>query len=232
MDRSMIYGLAGCLLVMVGCAKDTASSAPEPAASQGSEATPEPGVQNQAQTAPPEPAAAAVEPVQPAAPPPPIAAPDTALSDGQVIGIVQALNAGEIEQAQLAKTKAKDAKVKKFATQMITQHGEGQQKAAQLGKGETLAPADSSVASDLKVASNADMDMLKNANAADFDTMYMANQVKQHDAALQMLTNRLIPAATDPKLKAFLESTRATVEKHLKSANEIQQTLLSSNAAK
>lgn len=221
MNRSMIHGLAGCFVLLVGCAKDAEPSAPEPAASQGSEATPEP----------PHPAldpaaAPAEEPVAAVAPAPPIPAPDTALSDAQVLGIVQAINAGEIEQAQLAKSKAKDARVKKFAEQMISQHTDSQKQLANAGD---IAAAESGVQSDLKVASAADMDTLKNAKAEDFDAVYMTNQVKEHQAALDMLTNRLIPATSDAKLRTLLESTRITVDKHLKSANELQQALLSSN---
>lgn len=223
MNKSMITGVAGCFVLLVGCAKDTEPSAPEPAASQGSEATPEPPPALNPAAAPAE------EPVAAVAPESPIPAPDTALSDAQVVGIVQAINAGEIEQAQLAKSKAKDSRVKKFAEHMITQHTDSQK---QLGKVENTDAAMSGVQSDLKVASAADMDTLKNAAAADFDAIYMTNQVKQHQAALDMLTNRLIPATSDPKLQALLESTRATVDKHLKSANEIQQALLSSDKAR
>lgn len=145
------------------------------------------------------------------------------------MGIVQAIDAGEIEQAQLAKSKAKDARVKKFADQMITQHTESQKQLAQLGKTGNMAAAESSVQNDLKVASAADMDTLKGTNAADFDAMYMTNQIKQHQSALDMLTNRLIPAVNDAKLKAQLEQKRGMVEKHLQSANEIQQGLLSAS---
>jgi len=230
MDRSMLYGLAGCLVLMVGCSKDNATSAPEPAATQGAEATPEPQ-QPEPQTAATDPAAyPAEEPAPAVAPPPPIPAPDTPLSDGQLIGILNALNAGEIEQAQLAKSKAKDGRVKQFAAQMISHHGDSQRQTAQLSKSASTSAADSSVANDLKVASSADMDTLKGANAADFDAIYMTSQVKQHQAALDMLTNRLIPAAADPKVKSLLETTRTTVEMHLKSANDIQQTLLSSSS--
>lgn len=228
MPRSIVYGLAGCVVLWVGCAKDSAANAPEPAASQGSEATPEPRPQPAAL----DPAAApAEEPAAALTPAPPIPAPDTALSDAQVVGIVGEINAGEIAQAQLAKSRAKDARVKKFAQHMITQHTDAQQRMAALGKHENMAAAESSVQSDLTVASAADVDTLKGASAADFDAIYMTNQVKQHQAALDMLTNRLIPAATDPKLKALLESTRTTVDEHLKSANDIQRALLSSTKA-
>ncbi|HET8934958.1 MAG TPA: DUF4142 domain-containing protein [Polyangiales bacterium] len=218
----MTSALAGCFVLFVGCAKDAEPSAPEPAASQGSEATPEP------QPALNPAAAPAEEPVAAVAPAPAIPAPDVALSDGQVVGIVQAINAGEIDQAQLAKSKAKDARVKKFADHMITQHTDSQK---QLGKMQSAA-AESSVQSDLKVASAADLDTLKNTEAADFDAVYVNSQVKQHKAALDMLTNRLVPAASDAKLQALLESTRATVEQHLKSANELQQALQSSTKAR
>ena len=226
MQTSMVYGLVGCLVLSVGCAKDSAPSAREPAASQGAEATPEP----QLMTMGTDPAAApAEEPSTPLTPPDPIPAPDAPLSDAQLIGIVQALNAGEIEEAKLAKTRAKDARVKQFAAQMITHHGENQRQIAQLSKTQGATAAESSVANDLNIASRAELDMLKDASTADFDAMYMSNQVKQHDTALDMLTNRLIPAASDPKLRDLLESTRVTVAKHLKSANDIQQALLSAS---
>lgn len=222
MEKAIAFGLVGCLGLWIGCGGDS-STTPQPAASQGSEATPEPAQQ----LPPPEPAAS-TQPPEPAAPPPPIPAPDTALTDAQVIGIVQTINAGEIEEAQLAESKAKDARVKKFASQMISQHKDGQQKAGQFGKADT----DNSVSNDLKVATNADLDLMKKAKPADFDAMYMTSQVKQHQAALDMITNRLVPATSDAKIKAFLETTRAMVEMHLKSANDIQQALLSSNAGK
>ena len=227
----VISAVTACLTTLAGCAKEPEPSAPEPGASQGSESTPEPG------SAPPTAAAAPAaatepEPPTPAAPPPPIPAPDTPLSDAQIIQITANLDSGEIEQAQVAKTKAKDAKVKQFAARMVTQHTEAKQKGAALAKKAGLTPAESEVATDLKTQSNADIDSLKSANPADFDAVYMTGQVKAHEAALKLIINRLIPAAADANLKAHLETVRGVVEHHLKDATDIQQTLLSASGSK
>jgi len=226
----VISAVTACLTTLAGCAKEPEPSAsPQPGASQGAEATPEPA--NPPPTAAPAPTATP-EPEQPAAPPPPIPAPDTALSDAQIVQITETVDSGEIEQAQLAKTKAKDPKVKQFAARMVTQHTEAKQKGATLAKKAGLTPAESDVAKDLKTQASADLDTLKNTKPADFDAVYMTSQVKAHDAALKLITNRLIPAANDATLKAHLETVRATVEHHFKDATDIQQGLLSSSGTK
>src|ERR1700753_1990863 len=46
------------------------------------------------------------------------------LNDGQIAGIVRAVNVAEINQAKLAVNKAHDASVKNFAEMMIAQHGQ------------------------------------------------------------------------------------------------------------
>ena len=226
----VLSAVAVCLTTLAGCAKEPEPSAPQPGASQGAEATPaEPT--NPPPMAAPTPTASP-EPEQPAAPPPPIPAPDTPLSDAQIIQITETVDSGEIEQAQLAKTKAKDPKVKQFAARMVTQHSEAKQKGAALAKKAGLTPSESEVAKDLKTEASADLDTLKNTKPEDFDAVYMTSQVKAHEAALKLITNRLIPAADDANLKAHLESVRGTVEHHVKEATDLQQTLLSSSGTK
>jgi putative membrane protein len=144
------------------------------------------------------------------------------IADDQTVRILSTVDNGEIEQGQLAQTKADDARVKKFATQMIEQHTRSKQRNAQLAQREQLLPANSSVANDLTDEGTRVLDSLNRTEGPAFDQTYINAQVDQHQAVLDLLNSRLIPGATNPKLKAQLLDVKKMVEKHLEHAKEIQ----------
>jgi putative membrane protein len=147
------------------------------------------------------------------------------LSDGEIAKVTDVVNSGEIEQAQLAKTKAKNASVKKFAQQMITEHTKAKQDGAKLVKQEQLITQESAIATEVGNDGDAMLQSLRSAEPDSFDLVYINGQVDQHQKVLDMLDKQLIPAADAPDLKAQLEKARGMVERHLTEAREIQQTL-------
>jgi putative membrane protein len=214
-----------------GCSSDepsTQASYAQPAASQGDEMTPNEAPPAQtAQATPPTPIVTAESPA-PVAPADVPAQPTEAaaqLNDAQIAKITDAVDSGEVEQAQLAATKAKNARVKKFANQMIAQHTQSKQKNAQLAKKANITPAESSAYGALQTKSSQVLEGLKQADAASFDSLYINAQVQQHQEVLDMLNGQLIPAASNPELKAQLEKAHAMVQKHLSDAKDIQQSL-------
>ncbi len=58
-----------------------------------------------------------------------------------------------------------------------------------------------------------------------FDRVYIADMVKGHTAALQLLNQKLIPLATNPLVKQLLENTRNHVIMHLQKAKAVQAQL-------
>jgi putative membrane protein len=218
------------------CSSDEPSTQqhyPQPAASIGDEATPqEPDPTMQTPT-PSMSTAAEDQPVTATATPVPengMSRPGDepiaeSLRDGQIIKIADLANSGEVEQAQLAKLKATDPQVKKFAAMMIKDHSEAKQKGAQLAKKAGLIEEDSGQANDLQTKSEQTLATLKVVDATSFDKAYMNAQVEQHQAVLDMLTKTLIPSATNPKLKAELEATRTVVQRHLGHAQQIHDSL-------
>ncbi len=194
---------------------------------------------------------ATVEAPPPAAEPPPAetAAPATAekpaetkpaaaeapkpepLTDEQIVMITDLANAAEVDQAKVAQGKAKNARVKKFAAMMVSDHSQAKGKQAKIVAKLKLKPADSPVASELKTSGTNTLASLKSAPPADFDKTYMGVQVDEHKKVLDTLTTRLIPNAKDAELKALLEEMRPTIEAHLKEAGDIQQALAAAPAA-
>jgi putative membrane protein len=214
------------------CSSDKPSSEeayPQPAASVGDEATPPEPDQT---LATPTPSMSTATEDQPVAAMPqngmsrpgdePIA---ESLRDTQILKIVDLANSGEVEQGQLAKTKARDPQVKKFAAMMVKDHSQAKQKGAQLAKSMGMIQEDSAQAHELQSKAEQTLATLKVVEPTAFDSAYMNAQVEQHQDVLDLLTNKLIPSANNPKLKAELEATRTVVQRHLGQAQQIHQTL-------
>jgi putative membrane protein len=214
------------------CSSDEPSNKeayPQPAASVGSEATP---TEPDPTLSTPTPATSTAAEDQPV-----VAVPENGMSrpgdepvaeslrDTQILKIVDLANSGEVEQGQLAKTKASDPQVKKFAAMMVKDHTQAKQKGMQLAKSAGLVQEDSTQAHELQNKAEQTLATLKAVEPTAFDNAYMNAQVEQHQAVLDLLTNKLIPSATNTNLKNELEATRTVVQRHLGEAQQIHQTL-------
>jgi putative membrane protein len=222
---------AASALVMAGCSKDEGAETAEPTATEGSETTTTTSVEQwRAEEELPEeervedPGVVAeptmVDPRMQDA-----AKSASPLTDGEIAKITDVVNQGEIEQGQLAKSKAKDADVKKFAQHMIAEHTKAKQSGQKLVKQQQLITQDNAVATDLSNGAEETLQSLRGAQGAEFDRQYIASQVDQHQKVLDMLDKQLIPSADSPELKAELAKAREMVEKHLTEARELQQEL-------
>ena len=107
-------------------------------------------------------------------PPPPLAA-----ADQSFVTAAASSDAGEIQAAQLAETKARRAAVKKFAQQMVTDHTASTQKLTTIAtsKGGTPPTTPTQIATD-------QMAVLQKASPARFDREYVHDQVVDHQAAV------------------------------------------------
>ncbi len=153
-----------------------------------------------------------------------------ALTDEQIVGISETVDENEIEQAKFAQKKTKNPLLRKFAKDVISRHTKSRQEGQNLAKEAQLGSAQSPVASDLQGKSNQQLELLKSADASDFDRTYADSQIEQHQAALDLLNNQLIPNASNPELKAKLQNERVMLERHLNEVREIQRTLMRSQA--
>ena len=147
------------------------------------------------------------------------------MTDEEIFKVIDLTNTAEVDQAKVAQTKAKNAKVKNFAAMMITQHTKAKDKGNKLSTKLGVKPSESSTSTMLKSDTDSMLSQLKSEPAADFDRAYMDRQVEAHQKVLSMLDEKLIPNAKDPELKTLLQDMRTTVESHLKDAQTIQASL-------
>jgi putative membrane protein len=163
------------------------------------------------------------EPQQPAIPTGTGSSNDTVSDDAQIAAVTNAVSTGEVQQAQLAQSKATRTDVKQFAQMMVNDHRMEMQKQTQLLQRLQIAPQSNPVAMQVSTESQDNLDALRDAKGKEFDKQYMQDQVKAHQKALDLLDNQLIPNAKNPDLKANLQQMRPKIAEHLRKAQSIQE---------
>ena len=122
------------------------------------------------------------------------------------VKVVTSSNAFEIESSKLAEQKAKDADVKEFAKQMISDHtiaGEELKKAAKLGdEPPVLSPKHAAM-----------LETLKSASDQDFQPLYIEMQTTAHMEAVTLFAT-YAKGGDDAAVKAFAEKTLPKLEMH------------------
>jgi putative membrane protein len=144
------------------------------------------------------------------------------LNDGEILGVADTANGGEVDQGKVAASKAQSPAVKAFANRMIADHSAAKQKVEETAKEIGVAESTSDLDKELKTSGQALLTELKNTNAANFDRVYMQAQLDLHKKVLKTINEELMPQTSSPKVKAVLADMRTHVQHHLALA---QQTL-------
>jgi putative membrane protein len=145
---------------------------------------------------------------------------------------IHAANQDEIEMGKQAMDKAQSPDVKKFASQMVTDHTAADQKLTDLAKKTNLdlnaAPMDR-IAQALSSASDEHKRMVKGLSGPQFDAAYVAPQVDNHTLVLKFVEEAQKTASGDTR--KLLDETRPVVESHLDHAKTLMRGLTFSPSA-
>ena len=151
----------------------------------------------------------------------------TTFTDAEIAAITASVNTGEVEEGKAAQKKAKDPKVKAFAAKMVNHHTSANTKQADLLKKLKMTTSESATSRELASEGANTLSSLNAQSGGDFDRAYMDAQVREHQKALTMLDNQLVPHAQSSELKQMLQGVRNTVDSHLREAMELQKSLAS-----
>ncbi len=153
------------------------------------------------------------------------AQPAISLTDSQILQITHTANIGEIDQARLALSRSKDARVRSLAQMMVQDHSQADKRGMVLAKKENLEREPSATGESLESDAQSTIGRLKAEPAADFDKNYIDAQIREHQAVLDTIDQKLVVNATNPELKAYLTEIRAAVAAHLRHAQDVQNEL-------
>jgi putative membrane protein len=177
----------------MACSSDAEQPQSAPGASQGNEAAPN------------------------TAEPPPVEW-GTAVTDGQILEVLAAVDTAEIEQAQVALAKAQSPRVREFATHMLEEHNASKRAGEQVAAAAGATRSGSAFSLSLKSKAAKVLQTLNASDAAAFDHSYMMSQVQQHEEVLKLLTERMIPAASSSPAREHATKAQTMVQHHLERA--------------
>lgn len=149
----------------------------------------------------------------------------TQLSDEEIAAVVVAANQVDIDSGKLAQKKASSQEVKAFGERMVTDHTAVNKQAGELVKKLGIKPKESEISKSLMTQGDKTLKQLKSLEGAEFDKAYIANEVKFHQAVLDMIDNTLLPNAQNAELKQLITQVRPAIEAHLQHAQQLQAKL-------
>jgi putative membrane protein len=122
----------------------------------------------------------------------------------------------EVVAGKLASAKASNSEVKRFGTQMVTDHGKANAELANIAKSKGITVPTEPDAAHQQLAKR-----LEATKGADFDRLYIEEAgIKDHKDAVDLFT-RQANSGQDAELKAFAAKTLPTIKHHLEMVQAI-----------
>jgi putative membrane protein len=147
-----------------------------------------------------------------------------ALTDPNIVALLDEANKADSAAGALALTKATSPAVKQFAKLMMTDHHALRVQGQQLAKKAQITP--SAPANDplAPLAQQETSTLQSTPKGAQFDRAYIEQEVAVHRAVNDLL-DQAKSAAQNDQLKALIEKAQPVVQKHLNMAESIQKKL-------
>lgn len=149
-------------------------------------------------------------------------------TDGDVaaMAMLNALNQGEVDQANAAIPKLAHKEAKYFATMMLRHHSEGITKLSGIAAAQHMTLTETSASKSMKAESADLVGKMSTMTAGPaFDRIYMQAQIDGHTKALKMIDSEILPKISDASLKTVVTDMRVQVADHLAKAREIMPTM-------
>jgi len=123
----------------------------------------------------------------------------------------------EVELGKIAQTQAKNDDVKKFAEQMVKDHGKANEELKTAAKAASIAVPDK-----LDDKHQKHIDAFKDYKGTNFDQDYMKHMVSDHTEAVALFT-RASKEAKNKEIKDFATRTLPTIQAHLEQAKKLNK---------
>jgi putative membrane protein len=144
-------------------------------------------------------------------------------SDAELTGFVNAFNDAEVEVGQLATTKATDAEVKAFASQIVRDHRalktDVNRTVQQLNITATVPEDDENLAEDHQAGMR---DLRATAKGVEFDEAFLEHEIRMHRKVLDEVKDA-IGRSQSVDMRTFLEKARDGLQAHLTRAEELEK---------
>ena len=152
----------------------------------------------------------------------PTTTPKGGLTDSNIVAILDEANKADSAAGALALKKASRPDVKAFAKLMMSEHHTLRVAGQDLAKQLNVAPKPPEHDPLAGYTRNEAATLQKTPKGAEFDRVYIDNEVSVHQAVLDFANQARVTTGT-PELKALIEKAIPVIRKHLDQAESIQK---------
>jgi putative membrane protein len=144
------------------------------------------------------------------------------LAENEVLGVIRAINQGEVDHANAVQGRLVDPEVRAFAEMMIHDHREAVNTIDDLARNIAITPADSDKTRDLQKDVQDRIQGLVDERGRDVDEKFLDDQEELHENALKMIDDTLLKATKRPDIARMLGEMRASVAAHLERVRQLK----------
>jgi len=152
----------------------------------------------------------------------PATPPKGGLTDSNIVAILDEANKADSAAGALALKKASRPDVKAFAKLMMSEHHALRAAGQELAKQLNVTPKPPEHDPLAGYTRNEAATLQKTAKGAEFDRVYIDNEVSVHQAVLDFANMARVTTQT-PQLRALIEKAIPVIRKHLEQAESIQK---------
>ena len=151
--------------------------------------------------------------------------PGLALSDANVIDVLNTIGEDEIDAAQLARQKARTPEVQAFAGRVLLEHEGLVEKNQRVAQSMDVYPKPPALAAALRQTHGQEMNRLEAKSGTDFDRAYIEYEIALHVQAFRLVENAAEEEGTSA-LKQLLVQTGPDLLSHLSAAKAVERHLV------
>ena len=154
---------------------------------------------------------------------PPAAAPSD-LDDATIVAIFDAANTADIKTGSLAAERAHSKEVRDYGAMLVKDHSAVRQLGRDLAKKLGVTPTPPADDASAKAHATA-MASLRAARGTEFDRAFLRHEVTFHKAVIDAIQTTLVPAITNPELKALVLKVAPAFQAHMLAAERLEAKL-------
>jgi putative membrane protein len=143
-------------------------------------------------------------------------------TDGNITAMLLAANSADVSYATLVPERTTSPAVVDYARRMIVDHSAVTTALKELVERTKIKPEENETSLGFRDESTTNRDLLRGLTGRQFDSTYIANEIRYHAKLITLLDNVLIPRARDAQLRQILVSVRPAVAAHLSHAERVQ----------
>ena len=148
---------------------------------------------------------------------------DPQYTDPEIASIAVTANQIDVNYADIALKKSENENIRRFAQTMKDDHNAVIKMAVDLATKLGVTPADNDFTQSLLKGEKEMTKKLKKASKAEFDKIYIDNEVAYHEAVINAVKSILIPQTDNAELKELLVKVAPTLQTHLEHAQMVQK---------